>query len=58
MKPMYCVRIEGPNPGTVSFLSHKDRTSWSRRRAQQHAKDIREGRTGIREFVRVTVVEA
>lgn len=52
----YCVKIEyAAGLGRASYLSHKNRTSWSKRRAQQHAADIRAGRTGIRGFVRVTV---
>lgn len=56
--PRYEVRIEYPKGlGPASYLQHKNRSSWSKRRAQQHAKDIREGRTGIRDFIRVTIEE-
>lgn len=55
---MYCVRITFPKGlGPVAYLSHRDRTHWSRRRAQQHAADIRAGRTGIRGFLSVEVVK-
>lgn len=54
--PSYCVRIAYPvGLGGNAYLSHKDRSAWSRRRAQQHAADIRAGRTGIRGFLSVHV---
>lgn len=55
----YCVKIEQPKGlGGVSYLSHRGRSEWSRRQAQRHAADIRAGKTGIRNLLRVTVVEA
>lgn len=59
MNPQYCVRIVYPRPlGPNAYLSHKNRSAWSRRRAQQHAADIRAGRTGIRGFLSVHVEAA
>lgn len=38
----YCVRVQYPaGLGGTAYLSHKNRSAWSKRRAQQHAKDIR-----------------
>lgn len=54
----FAVRITYPaGLGGPCYLSHKDRSAWSRRRAQQHAADVRNNRTGIRGFIRVDVVE-
>lgn len=55
----YCVRIthsDGPVP--VSYLSVNGRSEWSLRQAQRHAADVRAGRTGIRNAIRVEVIEA
>lgn len=60
-RPLCCVRLTSKKPGEgVSYVSHRDRTSWSRRQAQRHAKAIREGRTGIdaSKLAGVDVVEA
>ncbi len=55
----YCVRIAYPiDLGGNAYLSHRGRSTWSRRRAQQHAADIRAGRTGVRGFDSVHVEEA
>lgn len=54
---LYCVRISyPPGLGVASYLSHRDRSTWSRRQAQRHAADVRAGRTGIRGFRTVDVV--
>lgn len=54
----FCVKIEYPRGlGGVAYLSHRNRSEWSRRQAQRHAADIRNGKTGIRNFGRVSVVE-
>lgn len=58
VRQLYAVRIVYEDRfGGSAYLQHKNRSAWSRRRAQQHAADIRAGRTGIRNFVRVEVVE-
>lgn len=37
---MYCVKLT-THDGKVMYLSVKDRTSWSKRVAQAHARDMR-----------------
>jgi hypothetical protein len=55
----YCVRITYPRGlGPVAYLSHRNRSTWTRRTARKHAADIRAGRTGIRGFTAVDVMEA
>ena len=56
MSPRYAVVITYPL-GMRSHLEHLRRTTWTRRTAEKHAADVREGRTGVRGYVTVTVEE-
>lgn len=57
MSGLFNVRIVySPGMGGPAILRHNGRTAWSKRQAQRHAKDIREGRTGILGFLRVEIV--
>lgn len=38
MNPKYCVRLTAPD-GLVSYLSHRGRTSWSKRTAKRYAAE-------------------
>lgn len=56
---LYNVRIiYAPGLGGPAILVHRTRSAWSRRQAQRHAANIRAGRTGVKDFIRVEIVEA
>lgn len=39
MKPFYCVRLTDSS-GAVSYLRHRDRTSWGKRAAARHLAEF------------------
>lgn len=40
-----------------SFLTHRGRDSWTARTARKHAQDIVQGKTGIKNWLDVAVVD-
>lgn len=51
----YCVRLQHAQ-GTAAYLSHRDRTEWSKRQAHRHAADVRR-KQGPAPWDKITAVQ-
>jgi hypothetical protein len=57
IKQKYSVKIVY-SKGIASYLSHCNKSEWSKRQAQRHKADILAGKTGITGFLSVLIEEA